>query len=117
MMSSREAHRDPTPPGIRNTKPLVGPLVQSNEVEDLRDGALVLTPLDQAGVGITAPRSWYPMKDRPILNLKFFHLTVGKLRPRWRLHLHSLMHPVGSQRGSQGHVLPCMSGAPTSPIP
>ena len=51
------------PPGVENINPLEGPLVQSNKVADLqREGALVLTPLDQAGVGTTAPMSWYPMK-------------------------------------------------------
>ena len=43
-----------------NINPFVGLLMQSNEVEILlQEGALVLTPLDQAGVCTTAPRSWY----------------------------------------------------------
>ena len=49
--------------GLEHTNPLEGPLVRSNEVQDLlREGALVLTPLDQGGVGTTVPMFWYPMK-------------------------------------------------------
>ena len=56
--------------------------MQSNEVEDLlREGTLVLTPLDQVRSGYYSAYVLVPNEDgshRPILNLKFFSVTVCK---------------------------------------
>ena len=115
---------DPTPKVPRvlehTSPPPQGLLVLSNGVEDcLWKGTLVLTPLDQVRSGYYSIYFLVPKKDgghTTILNLKFFNLNVCKIETVLH-HSHHVTTPVVGQRGSHGHVLPCMSGAPTPPVP
>ena len=57
----------------------------------------ILTPLDQVRSGYYSAYVLVPNEDgshRPILNLKFFNVTVARLRSRWRLHHHSHHAPT-----------------------